>query len=50
MWCGNMGKQKLYLYVERLSPEHWNRIKTPTNYIRYYYQHMLQGYKIYNSI
>ena len=26
-WCGDMGKKKLYLYVQRLAPEHWERIK-----------------------
>jgi len=22
-WCRDMGKKKLYLYVQRLAPEHW---------------------------
>ena len=43
-----MGKKKLYLYVQRLSPEHWERIRTPENSVRFYYQKMLTGYKIYN--
>ena len=28
-WCGDMGKKKLYLYVKRMAPEHWEKIKTP---------------------
>jgi len=46
-WCGDMGKKKLYLYVHRIEPEHWERIKTPKNSVRFYYQQMLTGYKIY---
>ena len=46
-WCGGMGKQKLYSYVNRLAPEHWARINTPKNSVRFYYQQMLTGYKIY---
>jgi hypothetical protein len=46
-WCGDMGKKKLYLYVQRLVPEHWERITTPKNSVRFYYQQMLSGYKIY---
>ena len=34
---GDMGK-KLYLYVQRLAPEHWDRIRTPKNSVRFYYQ------------
>jgi len=49
VWCGDMGKKKLYLYVKRLAPEHWERIKTPQDSVRFYYQQMLTGYKIYNS-
>ena len=46
-WCGDIGKKKIYLYVERLAPEHWKKIKTPKNSVRFYYQQMLIGYKIY---
>lgn len=46
-WCGDMGKKKLYLYVQRLAPEYWERIATPKNSVRFYYQQMLTGYKIY---
>ena len=46
-WCGDMGKKKLYLYVQRLAPEHWKNINTPESYVRFLYQHMLIGYKIY---
>jgi hypothetical protein len=45
IWCGDTGKKKLYLYVERLSPEHWKKIRTPKNSVRCYYQEMLTGYK-----
>jgi len=48
-WRGDMGKKKLYLYVKRLAPEHWDRIETPRNSVRFYYQRMLTGYKIYNN-
>lgn len=48
-WCGDMGKKKIYLYVQRLAPEHWGRIATPSNSVRANYQKMLIGYKIYNS-
>jgi hypothetical protein len=46
-WCGDMGKKKLYLYVQRLAPEHWKKIATPKNRVRFYYQQMLTDYKIY---
>ena len=46
-WCGDMGRKKLYLYVQRLAPEHWGKIATPTNSVRACYQQMLTGYKIY---
>ena len=48
LWCGDMGKKKLYLYVKNLAPENWERIKKPENSVRFYYQQMLTGYKIYN--
>ena len=47
IWCGDMGKKKMYLYVQRLAPEHWERIKMPENSVRSCYQKMLTGYKIY---
>jgi len=47
IWCGDMGRNKLYLYIQRLSPEHWEKIRTPKNSVRFYYQQMLTGYKIY---
>ena len=47
IWCGYMGKKKIYLYVQCLAPEHWERIATPKNSVRFYYQQMLIGYKIY---
>lgn len=46
-WCGDMGKKKIYLYVQRLAPQQWERISTPKNSVRFYYQQMLTGYKIY---
>ena len=48
VWCGYMGREKLYTYISRLAPEHWGKIRTPTCSVRYYYQKMLPGYKIYN--
>ena len=43
------GLNKNYiLYVQRLAPDHWERIRTPKNSVRFYYQQMLTGYKIYN--
>ena len=48
IWCGDIGREKLYLYVERLAPEHWNQVRTPKNSVRFYYQKMLSGYKIYD--
>ena len=46
LWCGDMGLKKLYLYIKRLAPEHWKRIKYPESTVRFNYQHMLIGYKI----
>ena len=45
-WCGTMGKNKLYSYIRRLAPEHWERISNPKNCVRFYYQQILVGYKI----
>ena len=46
VWCGDMGKDKIYSYVKRLSFDHWCAIKNPKNSVRFYYQKMLSGYKI----
>ena len=46
-WCGTMCKKKLYLYIQNLAPEHWERISTPKDSVRYYYPQLLTGYKIY---
>ena len=46
IWCGNMGRRKLYLYVKNLAPIHWEKIETPECSIRNCYQHLLNGYKI----
>lgn len=48
-WCGDMGRNKLYLYIQHLAPEHWRRIKTPESTVRYNYEKILTGYKIYNK-
>ena len=49
-WCKNLGsRQKMYLYIERLAPDHWKRIKTPKDSVRYYYQQLLTNYKIYKG-
>lgn len=49
LWCGDMGRNKLYLYVKRLAPEHWERIKTPEASVRFNYEKILTGYKIYDN-
>lgn len=49
IWCGDMGRKKIYLYVERLAPEHWSRIQKPMESVRSCYEKMLPGYKIYNG-
>jgi hypothetical protein len=46
-WCGDMGKKKIYLYVQRLAPQQWEKISKPENSVRAYYQKMLTGYKIF---
>ena len=46
-WCGNMGFERLYFYIEIMAPEHWRRIQTPKDSTRYYSQKLLTGYKIY---
>jgi len=43
-WCGDMGRKRLYLKVQQLAPEHWDRIKTPECSVRYCYRGMLTGY------
>ena len=43
-WCGDMGRKRLYLKVQQLAPEHWDRIKTPRNSVRSCYYGMLTGY------
>ena len=48
-WCGDMGKKKLYLYVQRLAPYQWERLKMPRNSVRACYQQMLTDYKIYKE-
>jgi hypothetical protein len=49
VWCGNKKRNKIYLYVQRLASEHWNKIKDPKAYVRGYYQTKLSGYKIFKS-
>ena len=44
-WCGGNNLKKLYLYVERLSLDHWSRLKEPEAYTRHYLQKILSGYK-----
>jgi len=46
IWCQGRGRQKLYEYVKRFAPEHWEQIHTPKNSVRFYYQQILTGYKI----
>ena len=47
-WAGDLGFVKLYIYVERLAPEDWARIRTPRDSTRYYAQKSLVGYKIHS--
>ena len=49
LWCGDRGREKLHGYIKRMASEHWNRIGNPESYLRYYYQTMLSGYKIYGG-
>lgn len=46
IWCRNKGRNKLYLYVQELSPEDWERNKAPKERVRFCYQELLTGYKI----
>jgi hypothetical protein len=49
-WCQNLGgRKKMYLYIQRLAPNHWERIQTPKDYVRFYYQTMLTDYKLYKG-
>ena len=50
IWLGIHGRKKLYDEVQRLAPAHYNRLPTPENSVRFYYQHMLPGYKIYQNV
>lgn len=45
-WCKG-DRKKLYNYVEFMAKDHWNQLIDPKAYVRYEYQHMLHGYKIY---
>ncbi len=45
-WCKD-DRAKLYNYVEFICKDHWNQLVDPKAYVRYEYQHMLDGYKIY---
>lgn len=47
-WAGDMGYAKLYLYIKRLAPADWERIRTPRDSTRYYAQLSLNGYKIHS--
>ena len=43
-WCGNMGREKLYVRVRRASPEHWERVRHPEQDVQAHYGRMLPGY------
>jgi hypothetical protein len=45
-WCGDRGRERLYSEVQLLSPENWERIRTPKENVRFRYQKILTGYKI----
>ena len=49
LWCGDMGKKKLYLYIQRLAPEHWKKLRYPEADVRACYQQMLIGYRSYDQ-
>ena len=44
-WCGDVGRQKLYLYVQKLASDHWSKVQKPECVVRAYYQPLLKGYK-----
>lgn len=46
-WCGNEGLNKLYNFVKQITPDIWESIEHPECSVRYYYQLVLVGYKIY---
>lgn len=45
IWCGSTYRHKLYEYVKRLAPEHWERLQKPKDDVRAIYETMLYGYK-----
>ena len=45
-WCGDIGRKRLYDFVQRIAPGDWEIIKTPQASVRFYYETMLTGYKI----
>jgi len=44
-----MGRQRLYLQVERLAPQDWERLRTPKESVRACYERLLPGYKLYHN-
>ena len=48
-WCLGEGRRKLYDWVQRLAPDHYNRLRTPENSVRAYYERILPGYRIYRN-
>jgi hypothetical protein len=46
-WCLGEGRRKLYVWVQRLAPDHYNRLQTPEESVRSCYERMLPGYRIY---
>ena len=50
VWCGNIGRKKLYNIVSMLSPEHYNRVNNPCCLIRACYETKLIGFKRYNGM
>ena len=47
-WCNGNDHSKLYNYIEFICSDHWKQLVDPKAYVRYEYQHLLDGYKIYN--
>jgi hypothetical protein len=48
-WCGAMGRQKMYAYVAQLAPEHWQTIQFPKERVRFTYEILVKGFKLYKE-
>ena len=43
-WCGDKGRQKLYMYVQQLACDHWYEVLHPECTVRAHYQRVLKDY------